>query len=134
MLKDYRRHSPTFHICVLPYHRGFSMIELLVTLIIFSIGFLGIASLQMQGMRLVHDAELMGRANMLANTLADKLRAHGPQLDTTDWSKQVEENLPRGRGSLTRASQIFTIQVEWLESQDSHIDGRHKSYQLDVIL
>ena len=133
MLKDYRRNSPTSHICVLPHHHGFSMIEILVTLIIFAIGFLGIASLQMQGMRLVYDAELMGRANLLVNTLADKLIAHGPQLDISNWSQQVEQNLPGGRGKLTRASHIFTIQVEWLESQDSHIQGR-QSYQLDVIL
>jgi len=110
------------------------MIELLVTLVIFSVGFLGIASLQMQGMRLVYDAELMGRANLLVNTLADKLRAHGPQLEISNWSQQVEQDLPRGRGSLTRANQTFTIQVKWLESQDSHINDRLKSYQLDVIL
>jgi len=76
----------------------------------------------------------MGRANLLATTLADKLRAHGSQLDISNWSKQVEQTLPGGRGSLSRSSHIYTIHVEWLESQDSHINDRQKSYQLVVVL
>lgn len=52
------------------------MIEVLVTILIFAIGLLGIASLQTTGMRLVRDGGQLGQAAMLAASMADKMRSN----------------------------------------------------------
>ncbi|TNC82248.1 MAG: type IV pilus modification protein PilV [Oleiphilus sp.] len=55
---------------------GFSMIEVLVTILIFAIGLLGVASLQTTGMRMVRDGGQLGQAAMLAASMADKMRSN----------------------------------------------------------
>ncbi|PJF38782.1 MAG: type IV pilus modification protein PilV, partial [Phototrophicales bacterium] len=55
---------------------GFSMIELLVTMLVFAVGLLGIASLQTQGMNVTRDAELMGKASILASSMVDRMRGN----------------------------------------------------------
>ena len=113
---------------------GFSMLELLITLLLFSIGFLGIASLQVQSLRMAGDAELGGRAKLLVHSLADKLRAHRGDVSIAEWQDQVERELPRGKGSLEQANRMYTISVEWTESQDSVVDNARKKDRLELSL
>jgi len=55
---------------------GFTMIEVLVTLIILSIGLLGLAGLQASSMSNNHNAYLKSQSTLLANDMADRLRAN----------------------------------------------------------
>lgn len=56
--------------------RGFSLMEILVTVIVLSIGLLGLAGLQMTGMRNNHSAYLRSQATILANDVLDRMRAN----------------------------------------------------------
>lgn len=142
--------------------RGFSMIELLVTVLVFAIGLLGVASLQTTGMRLVRDADLMGHASMLASSMADKMRgdivtaAGYSGIDGTDvtcqdttatppppectaeqedliaWNEEIEDFLPGGSGSVNSVGNIHTITVTWTESQDSDQANQQRNYNLVV--
>lgn len=56
--------------------KGVSMIEVLIALVVFSVGLLGLAGLQMNGLRLSHDSFLRGTASQLAADMADRIRAN----------------------------------------------------------
>ncbi len=55
---------------------GFTMVEVLVTLIILSIGLLGLAGLQTRSMASNHTAYLKSQASILASDMADRLRSN----------------------------------------------------------
>jgi len=55
---------------------GFGMVEVLVTLILLSVGLMGIAKLQLVSLRSVHASAVRGQAVLLAYDLADRMRAN----------------------------------------------------------
>lgn len=55
---------------------GFTLVEILIAVVIFSIGLLGIAGLQVSGMRFTHDSQLRSIAVAQAETMADMMRAN----------------------------------------------------------
>jgi len=114
---------------------GFSMIELLIAMLVFAIGLLGIASLQVTGVRMTRDAELMGRASLYVSSMAEKIRAKpSASIDTTDWNQTIQTALPNGFGEVTTVNQTHTISVSWIESQDSSLDNSWRSYELVIQL
>jgi len=114
---------------------GFSMIELLVAMLIFSIGLLGIVSLQVTGLRMTRDAELMGRASLYVSSIAEKIRASPSALvDTDDWNQTLQAALPNGFGEVTTVNRTHTISVSWIESQDSAFNNSWRSYELVIQL
>lgn len=56
--------------------RGFTLIEILVALVILSVGLLGVASLQVQGLRNNQSAYLRSQATLLAYDMADRMRTN----------------------------------------------------------
>ena len=56
--------------------RGFTMIELLVSLVIMSVGVLGMAGLQMLSMQQNRSALLQGEATQLVNDILDRMRSN----------------------------------------------------------
>ena len=55
---------------------GMSLIEVLIALIIFSVGLLGIAGLQLVGMKTNHDSLIRTQATQLAQSIAEKMLAN----------------------------------------------------------
>lgn len=55
---------------------GFTLVEILIAIVIFSIGLLGIAGLQVAGMRFTHGSQLRSIAVAQAETMADLMRAN----------------------------------------------------------
>lgn len=73
-----RTHPYTLRAPTLPCHRcgGFTMIEVLVTVVILAVGLLGLAGLQTLSMRNNHSAYLRSQAVQLAYDMADRVRAN----------------------------------------------------------
>lgn len=57
-------------------NRGFSLVEVLVALLVLSIGLLGLAFLQGQGMKFNTDAYARTQATLLAYDIVDRMRAN----------------------------------------------------------
>jgi type IV pilus assembly protein PilV len=57
-------------------HRGFGLIEVLVALLVLSISLLGLAGLQAVSLRSIHGSFVRGQAVLLANDMADRMRAN----------------------------------------------------------
>lgn len=119
-------------------NRGFSLIEVLIALVILSIGLLALAALQATGMRNNHSSYLRGQATLLANDALDRMRANrqsalegnyviaidedpttgtvaGDDLD--DWKTLLVENLPLGDGAITLDGRDITVTVQWDDSR-----------------
>lgn len=123
--------------------RGFTLLEVLIALLVLSIGLLGLAGLQSIGLRSTHGASLTSQASMLAYDMADRIRANPAagatyagfvtncpdpvpttplaDADLGEWSCSIEGLLPAGAGSIVRvvngAIERYTITVEWLDTQ-----------------
>lgn len=120
---------------------GFSMLEILVSLVVLSIGLLGLAALQTTAMRFNHDGHLLSIAVSQANMMADRMRANKAgvtagdyntlsgiptppacttcspaqraQKDLYDWNTRNAAALPSGQGTVTAAGGLFSITVRW---------------------
>ncbi len=78
---------------------GFSLIEVLITLLILAIGLLGIAALQYRGLQYSHDAYLRSQVNILAYDIADRMRlnrASAPAYATAVTNYAVPVSRPGG--------------------------------------
>lgn len=58
--------------------RGFSLIEILITLVVLSVGLLGLAALHAESLRSGRSAYLRTKAVSLASDMADRLRSNRP--------------------------------------------------------
>lgn len=57
-------------------HSGFTLLEVLIALLVFSIGLIGLAGMQVAGLKLGHDSALRSSAIILAGDIADRMRAN----------------------------------------------------------
>jgi type IV pilus assembly protein PilV len=60
-------------------HTGFTLLEVLIAVLILSIGLLGLASLQANGLRSNFSSYARSQAVILANDMADRIRANPVQ-------------------------------------------------------
>ncbi len=61
---------------ILPRQRGFTLLEVLTSLLIFSVGLLGVGGLMVMSVRTNHTAYLRTQASFLAESLADRMRTN----------------------------------------------------------
>ncbi|HYS12032.1 MAG TPA: type IV pilus modification protein PilV [Burkholderiaceae bacterium] len=116
------------------YQRGLSMIEVLVAVVIISLGLLGMAGLQASGMRTSQSAFYRAQAAQFTNDMAERMRANlgdarnytlaltataptGTSVrdrDRADWLARVA-TLPAGDGSIAvdLANNTVSIAVQW---------------------
>ena len=64
-------------------HSGFTLIEVLITIIVVSIGLLGLAGLQISGLRANMSSEDRSKATLLANDIAERIRTNSLGVDNT---------------------------------------------------
>jgi len=118
---------------------GFTLIEVLVTLVIISVGLLGIAGLHSISLRNNFDALIRSHASALADEIADRMRTNRTRAfagdynvalratrggvtqadaDLIAWKGRLATQLPNGDGSVALAaapSRLVTITIQWGE-------------------
>ena len=62
--------------CSLHHSRGFTLVEALVSLVVMSVGMIGIAAMYAQGLGAERTSQYRGVAVMLAGDLADRIRSN----------------------------------------------------------
>jgi type IV pilus assembly protein PilV len=72
------------------FQRGFSLIEVLVALLVFSFGLLGFAGMLVVSVKTNHTAYLRSQASFLAQSLSDRMRANVPAV----WSDAYNASYP----------------------------------------
>ncbi len=53
---------------------GFTLLEILISMLVLAIGLLGIAAMQLRGLQFSHDAYLRSQISVLAYDIADRMR------------------------------------------------------------
>lgn len=124
--------------------RGFTLIEVLVTVTVLTTGLLGLAYLQAFGIRSVQSAYLRTQATQMANTAFDRMRANRPaalagayDLALSDSAGEIEDcettacidlvlwrealqALPSGNGSISvNVAGKATVIVTWDDRHDT---------------
>ena len=114
--------------------RGVSLIEILVTLIILAIGFLGMASVQLLGAKNIASSNYRTLATIYTYDMAERMRSNTvgvgmnvyqdtnwdsvsdpncgstcgeadvARRDAYEWSQLIADNLPNGKGEVTYVS------------------------------
>jgi type IV pilus assembly protein PilV len=129
--------------------KGLSLIEVLIALLIVSIGLLGLAALQANSLKFNHSAYLRTQATQLAYDMAERIRANREdalinntnyeiafadakpsnpsnieERDLESWISQIEATLPNGDGEIDRTANRFTISVRWLDDKTQNQTGQ----------
>ena len=106
---------------------GFTLLEVLITLVIMGVGILGLASIQLQAMKFVHGAYIQSQVQILAYDMLDRLRANRVEaLNTNNYSLALATS-PSAPGTncataVCTASQMAAFDVyEWREILDEHL-------------
>jgi type IV pilus assembly protein PilV len=113
-----------------------TLVEVLVALVVLSVGLLGIAALQMTSLRNNLGAHLRSQATVLAYDITDRMRANRTQannnayviafgaaatgttlnaLDLQAWKTALTATLPSGDGQIERVGNVFRISIRWTE-------------------
>ncbi len=125
---------------------GMTLVEVLVTLVIISVGLLGVAALQLTTVRNNTDAYVRAQAAVLASDMLDRMRANrngagggaeryaigmdddAPETaageDIANWRLVLEEQLPQGKGEIQYddATELVTITIQWGERSENAVD------------
>jgi type IV pilus assembly protein PilV len=115
--------------------RGFTLVELLIALLVLSIGMLGIAALFAESLQAGRSAQLRTQAVSIAADLADRIRANHVSAgayagagtgaravaDLSEWNALIAAQLPQGTGEVRflagapTTPSSYTIRVSWIE-------------------
>jgi len=106
---------------------GFTLIEVLITLVIIAVGILGLASLQLRAMQFVHDAYIRSQVQVLAYDMVDRLRANNlVAMGTNHYNWQltaIPSAVATNCATTTcTATQMATFDIiEWRQILDEHL-------------
>jgi type IV pilus assembly protein PilV len=109
--------------------RGFTILETLVALLIFSIGVLGIVALQARTVQMSVDGEDRNRAALLADEVVATMWARGStslsSADTTAWTTRVDSMLPGATATVSApdADGVVTVSITWRPSSRAAADA-----------
>lgn len=78
------------------WERGFTLIEILVAILVLSIGLLGLAGLQATGLQSNHSGYLRSQATIFAYEMADRLRANRSTAISGSYNIALTDSAPSG--------------------------------------
>ncbi|AQZ34848.1 type IV pilus modification protein PilV [Pseudomonas sp. LPH1] len=121
---------------------GATLIEVLIAVVVLSIGLLGLAGLQATSVKSNHSAYQRSQATLLAYDLADRMRANrtealtnayevnfptsssshsvsGTQAakDKAEWLNSLARTLPEGTGKVEKDGTLVIIYVRWNDNR-----------------
>ncbi len=122
--------------------RGFSLIEVLVTMVVIAIGLLGFAALQAQSLKSNRISMQRSQATILAQDIIERMRANKTAAssgayefgindtptsgtvagdDMVAWKATIANALPQGKGGVHVAGDSATVTIQWTETTTSSV-------------
>ena len=117
--------------------QGFALIEVLVSLLIFSLGVVGLVGMQSRALQVGMEAQDRNTAALLVNRVASEMQAYKTTglsaAAITNWEDQVKAQLPNGEGVVTATSNTAaTVEVHWYPP--SRTVTEKSSYRTQVVI
>lgn len=141
--------------------RGSTLIEVLVALLVLSIGLVGLAALQSNGLKFNHSSYLRTQSTILMYDIIDSMRANrSAALDTScyvvglsgsvpscdavatadinNWKTNLAAQLPSGDGAVAlkggTTGRVYTITVQWEDREYDAESGEpvQKTFSIDA--
>ena len=129
---------------------GSTMIEVLITLVLVVVGFLGLASLQLISLKNINHAHQRYVASLYAYDMVERIRSNLTQraaysghvdgsesevscasescnlaaVDQYQWGQEISDNLPSGTGAVELIATGLKITVTWLEQHTGEHYGQ----------
>ena len=101
--------------------RGFSLIEVLVTLLILAVGLMSIAALQFKGLQYSNDAYMRSSYNILAYDIMDRMRNNRGDIASYAMSKYaIPATAPSGCREDTKPTAANDLKC-WQEQLYAHL-------------
>lgn len=119
--------------------QGVTLVEVLVTVVVLSIGLLGVAMLQLNSLNANHSAYMRSQAVNLAYDITDRMRANRQaalqgeydhalgattptgtavaQQDLSAWLTELAALLPGATGGIERINDQVTVVVRWQDTR-----------------
>ncbi len=121
--------------------RGLTLIEIMIAVFVLSVGLLGLAGLQMTGLKNNHSSQMRTEATIQANNILERMRVNRAvalaggydialsaappggtdlvQTDLNQWLTELANSLPAGDGSIQTnlATGVTVITIQWDDSK-----------------
>lgn len=115
--------------------QGVTLVEVLIAVLVLSVGLLGVAAMQTTALSMNHSAYLRSQANNMAYDIIDRMRANRPAAlegeytreiqaeppagsgvaatDVREWLSDLAATLPEGQGEISLSSRRLSVGVQW---------------------
>jgi type IV pilus assembly protein PilV len=93
------------------HSRGFTLLEVLVALIVLSIGLLGLSGLQATSLSGNHQALIRSQATLMVSDIIDRMRANRASALAGDYDIAIGDSTPNGPACSTPATPCTGAQV-----------------------
>jgi len=118
--------------------RGVALIEVMVSLLIFLIGVLGVIGLQAKAIQFTVQAEDRSHAALLANDLVALMWAQQstqlPAKTLDKWKERVASALPAASASVAASAAVATVTIQWKSPKTTRADTSTSQYVTQVAL
>jgi len=133
---------------------GFSLIEILISMLVLGIGILGMAALQLNSMKFNQTAAVRTQATFLAYDMSDRLRSNRAKaragaydtgldgvaptgssitaIDLQQWKLALDTQLPAGAGAIERDGNVVRITVQWSEGRIGESDTQQFIFETQL--
>jgi len=127
---------------------GMTLIEVLVALLILTVGLLGAAAIQLNALKYTDSARMTTQASFIAYDMMDRIRANSAEDYTVTPPTSDNSSVARDKdlfdfttnivnfggatatGSVARNQRVYTITITWDDSRAANVANSRRSFVL----
>lgn len=128
--------------------RGMTLIEVLVALLILTVGLLGAAAVQLNALKYTDSSRMTSQASFIAYDMMDRIRANSAadytatpptsgnlsvsrDQDLYDFTTNIASfGGPTATGTITRNQRVYTITITWNDARAANTATAARSFVL----
>lgn len=112
---------------------GMTLIEVLVALLVLSVGLLGAAAVQLNALKYTDSSLMTTQANFIAYDMLDRIRAGSGVLDQDlrDFAANIDSfGGPSATGRVSLSQQLYSVRIEWDDSRAAGTGDSRRSLEV----